>query len=340
VPLSVLFDGLISNVRSSQLSWLGAGPVLELLSSLLEADHTLLTHAIDARTAFGDDVTYLRLLSVVSHPNIDAIPLESIATLRACVATLVSDAHTQTGQLLDALNILNRLVELDVDEDVAWKQRALLAVPGLTPHFFRLLDHSSNRVRIAAMNVLNRSMRLAPILMAQYLRSHHINCHHLGQLCRNDMVTDCQTALRWIVHLITRESLIVDAYDDFLPLLVRILRSTGGGEDMVRARLDSMRLLAHCVDQVGRPAEELLLQFDAIPLLIDSIGVDTLLGGARLQSHNLHIFHILRALLTSDIDAHGDDGATLHPWMAQLVDSKQGLAGLEGTHPFTLPNAD
>jgi hypothetical protein len=44
------------------------------------------------------------------------------------------------------------------------------------------------------------------------------------------------------------------------------------------------------------------------------------------------VLGILPSLPENDVDAHTDDGVTLHSWMAKHVDSAHGLAGIEGTH--------
>jgi hypothetical protein len=329
MPTSVLFDALHSKLPLADAE---LDSILEMLSCLLCGDRSLLTRAIDARIAIGDDAAWLKLLTAVADPIIDAISMQSLATIRQCVTPLIQGVDANPAQLLDGLIVMQRLLaEHDNGVDaIKSKRRSLLNIPDLAAHLIRLLHHpSSDRVQLTALKVLSRALELIPALMHACLRGRLINTENFGHFCSESMDRESDCAIYGVVYYINRESTIRPFYIDFLPLLVRILRSPHDDHHMARAQYYCLEIITRCMSEVGRPAVELLLQHDPIGLLIDFILVAPFSYGASRDSC---VCDILAALLKNDIDDHGDDGVMLHPWMAQLVDSARGLAGLEGTH--------
>jgi hypothetical protein len=323
VPSSVLFDALLSKLQSTD-----ADPVsiLEMLSCLLGGDSSLLTRAIDARIAVGDDAAWLKLLSSVRSPNwnVHQLPMEVFKTIRDCVTSIIQDVDADPEVLLDALTIVYRSVEKKT-----WT-RALLDTPGLEVDLIRLLRHpASVGIQLTALKVLTRSFELRSELMPECLRDHLINLENFGHFCSESMIGESQSTLYTIVYYINRESTIHPFYMGFLPLVVLIMRVRRNDYDTTWTQYYCLQIIRRCVSEVGRPAAEWLLQHDPIRLLIDSILVPPFRHGV---SSNWCVCCILAALLISDVDDHGDDGVTLHPWMARLVGSKKGLLGLEGTH--------
>jgi hypothetical protein len=330
VPSSVLFDGLISALRFA----LHANPIIDMLLLLLGANFSLSYRVIGARTEIGNDITWLKLLGWVCYPLIhEVVPMESMKALRQCVTPIIQDVDADPTVLLDALTVIIRFIEDDGCEASVSRQKCLVNTSGIEVHLIRLLHHSSERIQLCALKLLTRSLQLIPGLIHTCLREHRINFENFAHFCSESMVGESQKEIRSIVHLLTHQSTILDSYDDFLPLLVLILRSTCDGVALMSAQSDCLTLISRCVDEVGRPAEQWLLQHDLVPLLIASIRLSSLSSGAdHSRDHNLTIYEILRALMWSHLDHHADDGATLHPWMVQLVDSPRGRKGIERTH--------
>jgi hypothetical protein len=340
----MFFDSLTSRLQSTSTD---RRPMVDmhLMRNLLAADSSLLGRAILTRTAFGHDAMWLKLLTVVEYPALYVIPMASIKIIRECVKPIVRNVNTESALLIDALTVLHRMIEHDGDEQVATKHKYLLKIAGLEGHLIRLLHGSSRAVQIAALNVLSRSFRLVPSLMTQCLRSHHISIHNFGHFCTEPMVLESQNALSWLVYSISHAPTVRSSYADILPLLLRILRAKFSFGAMLRARHGCVVCIVRCVDEVGRPAETLLLQLDSPSLLIDSILPapskffhDELVistGRQRMRIHNFSIFRILKVLLTHPSDC---DECMLHPRLEKLVVS-YGLADLEGTRAYTSRSA-
>jgi hypothetical protein len=176
--------------------------------------------------------------------------------------------------------------------------------------------------------------------MRAWLINHRMNTHNFGCFCVASMVSESQEELSWLVHRLTHERLVRTSYNDILPLLVCILRSTGGGEYMGRARCECIELIVQYVEVFGPPVKKLLQQLDILQLMIDSIAVETHtldkpddvdVKDDSLASTNLGIFYVLLTLLSEVLDEAADDGVSMHPWVEKLVNSAHGLKGLEGT---------
>jgi hypothetical protein len=321
VPSSVLFDALISRLP---LSGAASDLILEMLSCLLVGDCSLLTRAIDTRTALGD-AAWLKLLSAIDWPYLADTSQESVKSIRDCVTPLILDETTNSERLLDALNVFYCLVGPDGNYATKAKQRLMINIPDIDVHLIRLLHHPScDRVQLVALKMLSRSFEVQPGLVYKCLRRQMINLDNFGHFCHEWMVGESQVPLRMIVLHIGHKSMLRPFYMDCLPLLVRILWSI----DCRRTQYDCLSIIAPCVRDVGRPAVLLLMQEDIITPLIK------LIWRVSYDDHfsnNLRACDILAAFLENDIREHGDDGVTLHPWMVRLVESEEGLPGLEGS---------
>jgi hypothetical protein len=328
VPPSVLFDALISRLP---LSGADPVPILEMLSCLVARDRSVLPRAIDARTALGD-AEWLKLLSAIDSSYFADTSQESVESIRDCVTPLIEDVDTDPERILGALDAFYLLVEIDGRYARTSHHLSLLNIPDLTVHFIRLLHHpASDRVQLAALKVLSRSFDLRSELVHTCLRRQMINLDNFGHFCHESMVGERQEALRMLLECIN-ESKLRPFYMDCLPLLVRILCSIDVDTDRGWISYDCLSILAQCVTEFGRPAVLLLKQADIITPLIESIWR---MSSEEYFSNNLHVCDILAALLQNDIREHGDDGATLHPWMVRLVESEEGLPGLEGSDAYT-----
>jgi hypothetical protein len=336
----VLFDALLSNLQSAD-----ADPVSiqEVLSCLSGGDSSLLTRAMDARTALGD-AAWLKMLTATDLAGLSDTSVDSI---RDCVTPLILDETTNSAVLLDAFYVFYRLVSPYGNDAIKAKQRFMIDIPDIDVHLIRLLHHpASDRVQIMALNTLGRAFELIPGLARKCLRDRVINYGNFGHFCSKSMIGESDHAIYGIVDCIKRESTIQPYYVDLLPIVMSILYATDDA-NLPWLQQQAVVIIARCVAEVGRPAELLLLQANFIPRLIWWVGSALVPFDFKFGfSPTLPGCDILAAVMKSDIDDHGDDSATLHPWIVQLVESKRGLTRLEGTQhacmdsPLTIDGHD